>query len=115
MCFSFPKKQRINKFKPYRSRANHNALRTAYAVFAIEPNNHEFPRLGVTVGKRAVASAVARVRIRRIAKESFRHHQAVLLGKDVIMIAKKGIETLSNAALRRFMDEQWRAVASKIR
>ena len=114
MCLSLPKKQRIKDFKPFRDRTKQSALRTACAVFVVEPSNNAFPRMGVTVSKRAVASAVTRVRVRRIVKESFRHHQNMLLGKDVIIIAKKGIDTLSNEALRRFMDEQWRAVASKI-
>jgi ribonuclease P protein component len=49
------------------------------------PNEFPYPRLALVVPKRLVAQAVARNRIRRVVRESFRLRQRELRGSDVVI------------------------------
>src|SRR6202023_3659045 len=51
-------------------------------------NQSGAPRLGLAVAVRAAGGAVARNRIRRIIRESFRLHQHELPGVDLIVSAR---------------------------
>jgi ribonuclease P protein component len=48
------------------------------------PNNLNFPRLGLIVPKKIIATAVGRNRIKRLIRESFRLNQHHLFGIDVV-------------------------------
>lgn len=56
------------------------------------PNGLEFARLGLIIPKKAVATAVARNRVKRLLRESFRLHQAEIAGMDVVARLKACIE-----------------------
>jgi ribonuclease P protein component len=49
------------------------------------PNELQYPRLALVVPKRLVRQAVARNRIRRLARESFRLRQHEIGGRDVVI------------------------------
>ena len=57
---------------------------THFRVFAC-PNGKDHPRLGLVIGKRMAKRSVCRNRIRRLIREVFRHHQAQLVGVDVVV------------------------------
>ena len=48
------------------------------------PNGMNYPRLGLIVPKKIIATAIARNRIKRLIRESFRLHQHELIGLDVV-------------------------------
>jgi ribonuclease P protein component len=52
------------------------------------------PRLGLVVSRR-VGGAVTRNRVKRLLRDWFRRHQAVLPQADIIIAARKGAHTLS--------------------
>lgn len=56
------------------------------------------PRLGMVVGRRASKRAVVRNRVRRLARELFRH--AGLPPLDVVVIARPGLDSVSSTTLR---------------
>lgn len=58
------------------------------------------PRLGVAVSKKVDKRAVGRNRIKRVARECFRHQRARLPPGDYVLIAQPGAKTLANEALR---------------
>lgn len=57
-------------------------------------------RLGLTVAKRVDKRAVARNRIRRVLRETFRLARATLPPGDYVIVAKPEARTATNAALR---------------
>ena len=64
-------------------------------------------RLGLTVAKRVAKRAVDRNRIKRIARDSFRHHREQLAGLDLVLVARGGIAELSRGALRETLEALW--------
>ncbi|MCX7034518.1 MAG: ribonuclease P protein component [Arenimonas sp.] len=58
------------------------------------------PRLGVTVSKKVDKRAVGRNRIKRIAREFFRHEKASLPPGDYVLLVQPGAKLLSNEEIR---------------
>ena len=71
------------------------------------PNDKAYARVGLIVGKRVVNSAVARNRIRRIIRDSFRFHHDKLVGWDIVVIARQRCDTLSREKIRKGIDDLW--------
>lgn len=66
---------------------------------------HETPRLGLVIAKKHVRLAVQRNRVKRLMRESFRHHQQLLSGLDIVILARAGIGALDNAAITALMEK----------
>ena len=79
---------------------------------ALEINNE--PRLGLVISKQRVRKAVDRNHVRRIIRESFRHHKALLTGLDLIVLIRSQGNFLENASLREDIDRLWQMVKQKI-
>ena len=76
-------------------------------LILFKPNQRTHAKLGVIVGKRVANSAVTRNQVKRIVRESFRHHQDQLNGWDIIVIARLHCDTLSKLKLRKGIDDLW--------
>lgn len=67
------------------------------------------PRLGLVVAKRQFRRAVARNRVKRRLREGFRLYagrpDSRLVNVDIVVIARKGLETLDSASFYRAFDE----------
>jgi ribonuclease P protein component len=67
-------------------------------------------RLGISVPKRVAAHAIERNRIRRIARESFRHQRQHLPPGDYVLVAQREAALASPSALRESLSTLWRRV-----
>ncbi|MCL5043513.1 MAG: ribonuclease P protein component [Gammaproteobacteria bacterium] len=74
-------------------------------------NTLTHPRLGLVIAKKHVRHAVDRNRIKRIARESFRHHQDALGTLDIVILARKGLGNLDNGQLHALYQDMWRRLA----
>ncbi|WP_076939740.1 ribonuclease P protein component [Pseudomonas saudimassiliensis] len=74
-------------------------------------NGQEHARLGLVIAKKNVRRAVDRNKIKRIARESFRHHRADLDHLDIVVLARKGLGELDNAALHVLFQDMWRRLS----
>ena len=81
-----------------------------FVVLALE-NDLEFARLGLTVAKKNVASSVARNRIKRLIRESFRHHKNSLKNLDVVVIVRRGTDKLDNQGISLALEKHWQRLA----
>ena len=79
----------------------------------MSPNGREVARLGLAVPKRHIRRAVARNRIKRIVRESFRHHQALLCGLDIVVLARSGASGRTNRELHARLEQTWRKLAQQ--
>ena len=61
-----------------------------FAILA-RPNGSPTARLGLAIGKKHLKTAVGRNRIKRLVRESFRHHAGDLSGLDIIVLARAGV------------------------
>ena len=82
-------------------------------TLVLRPNGVNHPRLGLTVPRRAARGAVARHRLKRQIRESFRQHAEHLVGLDVVVIARSGAEKMDAKRFRNVLASAWaRAGAS---
>lgn len=64
-------------------------------------------RLGLVVAKKHAKLAVQRNRLKRLLRDSFRHHKAELAGLDIVALVKPGLWQMENPAIRAVIEEQW--------
>ena len=74
-------------------------------------NGLTHPRLGLIIAKRSVKSAVARNRLKRIARESFRRHRERLPAMDVIVMARHGLAEQPNQEVYDTLAKHWAELA----
>jgi len=68
-------------------------------------------RIGITISKK-VGNAVERNRIKRIIREYFRHNKENISGpKDINIIARKGLTSLSNRQIIEKVDKLFSKIA----
>lgn len=70
------------------------------------PTGHPAARLGLTVSRRAAKRAVDRNKIKRLARESFRH-QPSLPPWDFVVLARAGADRAERRVLRESLDRHF--------
>jgi ribonuclease P protein component len=75
-------------------------------------NSKKTPRLGITVAKKRVKHAHARNRIKRLIRESFRH-QTDLPHADIVVVAKSGLDKLSNEDINKTLNKLWKKISHR--
>jgi ribonuclease P protein component len=71
------------------------------------------PRLGLAVAVKTAGGAVARNRIRRIIRESFRLHQRQLPAVDLVVSARPTAREATGTALRASLEALWKKVGEQ--
>lgn len=74
----------------------------------------EQPRLGISVAKKNIRSAVNRNRLKRLTRETFRCRQQQLQGFDFVVVIYKGADKLLPAEQFQSINELWDRLASKL-
>lgn len=75
------------------------------------PNDLARPRLGLAISRKVAKLAVARNRIKRIVRESFRRHQQELASLDCVVLGRAGLAEQDNALLFASLERHWRRFA----
>lgn len=82
------------------------------------PNELAYPRLGMAVSTRVSKSAVVRNRLKRLVRESFRHHRTLLSdqgwGVDFVVLPSAGSVGLSNTELRASLTQHWHKLPARL-
>lgn len=91
-------------------------LRTSHQHFLLLARRNQFnlPRLGLVIAKKHIRLAVDRNRMKRVIRETFRAKQQQLVGIDVIVLARKGMNEVTNAALIEQLNNQWQRLIRRI-
>ncbi|MDS4019108.1 MAG: ribonuclease P protein component [Candidatus Competibacter sp.] len=82
-----------------------------YFTVLVRANDLPYPRLGLAISRKVAKSAVARNRLKRIARESFRHHRQQLAGLDCVVMGRAGLAEQDNAVLFASLQRHWRRLA----
>ena len=92
--------QRVFKGKCYRL---NNSWMTLLAV----PNQLAYPRLGLAISRKVARTAVARNRIKRVSRESFRHWQTRLQPLDIVVLGRGGVAACPARDLDKALEKLW--------
>jgi ribonuclease P protein component len=71
------------------------------------PNPAGHARLGLAVGVKAAGNAVNRNRVKRLARESFRHRQQELPPLDFVVNARVAAGKATNTEIRASLAAHW--------
>jgi len=85
----------------------------AYFGVAFRANRLDGPRLGMSVGVRMLGSSVARNRLRRLIRESFRQRQRELPGVDIVITARTAAKGAATEELRKSLETHWQNLIRK--
>jgi ribonuclease P protein component len=84
-----------------------------FLTLVARKNNLTYPRLGFAIAKKQVKRAHERNRIKRLAKEYFRHRQHQLPSIDFILMAKAPVINLENQQLVVTLDKLCQRIIAK--
>ena len=87
--------------------------RDQYYTVLYRPNNQDTARVGFAIAKKRISAAVDRNRVRRLARESFRHFRASLPAMDIIILAQSAAVKTTNAELFTSLEKHWQALSAK--
>jgi ribonuclease P protein component len=84
-----------------------------YLTLLVKRNQLDHPRLGLAISSKHIKTAVARNRIKRQTRESFRLHQDIIGCFDVVVMAKPGASNPGRRQLRAELDKHWQKLAEQ--
>lgn len=115
--FGFGKSLRLLKASEYKQVFDDAKIKVSSAEILLlaRPNGLTKPRLGLVIAKKHAKLAVTRNKIKRQARDSFRLCQSSLGAIDIVLLAKRGIGELDQAALRQTLDQLWDQLGRKAR
>ena len=112
--YTFSRNSRLLKPAEFQ-RVFADARRSADRYFTVlyRDNDTAAPRIGFAVAKKKIPSAVARNRVRRLARESFRVEGRTLGGIDIIILAQNAAASAGNRQLFESLQQHWQRLASR--
>jgi ribonuclease P protein component len=77
-------------------------------------NQRGSARLGLAIATRVFGTAVARNRVKRIIRESFRLHQRMLPAVDITISARDAARQAGAPQLRASLERTWNSIAERM-
>jgi ribonuclease P protein component len=84
-----------------------------YFSLSVLANHETHPRLGLAIATRTFGTAVARNRIKRLARESFRLNQHALPAVDITVTARDAARNAGARELRTSLGRHWQTIAKR--
>jgi ribonuclease P protein component len=111
--YGFPRCRRLLKPNEF-SRVFKDGHRSADNLFLVLacPNQMSTARLGLAVSKKSCRRAVDRNRVKRVIRESFRHHLDLLQGLDVVVVSRSGVLHSANPRCFDALSLHWQRVTA---
>jgi ribonuclease P protein component len=76
-------------------------------------NNCGHPRLGLAISKKKIKTAVARNRLKRLVRESFRQHKNELANVDVVVMGQNRAANVSNKQAFDSLNTHWKNITKR--
>jgi ribonuclease P protein component len=111
---SLPRTARLlarSDFAALRQRSDRLTTRSFVAEY--RESSLSTPRLGCAISRKVSKLAVVRNRIRRVIRESFRHHRQTLPNLNILLIARSSSAGQTNPALRADLQRIWQQLAAR--
>jgi len=112
---AFSKSMRLLNSNDFQTVFDDAPLRTSHQhfLFLARQNQLDRSRLGLVIAKKHIRHAVDRNRMKRLIRETFRAKQQQLAGIDVIVLARKGMNDVTNTVLIEQLNKQWQGLIRK--
>ena len=85
----------------------------AFFSLSVLANHETCPRLGLSIATRTFGTAVARNRIKRLTRESFRLNQHSLPPVDVTVSARAAAGKATLQDLRESLEKHWKVISQQ--
>ncbi|MDD2760320.1 MAG: ribonuclease P protein component [Methylomonas sp.] len=106
--FSFPDLYRLRTPADYKSVfADPIKSTDRYFTVLATSNPLPHPRLGLAIAKKAIRKAVARNRIKRTVRESFRLQRQKIVNIDIVVLARGDAANADVHILRKSLERHW--------
>ena len=92
---------------------NAKRSRDKYFVVLYRHEPSSAPRLGLAIAKKHCKLATGRNRIKRLIRESFRHHKEELGGLDIVVLNTRATHQADNRTLASSLDRHWRQCSQR--
>ena len=114
--FGFPKTSRLLNAADYKAVFGNAQLKASCCHFLVlaNRNTRSRARLGLVIAKKNVALAVQRNRIKRQLRNTFRQNKELLNKLDVVVLARKDADRLTNKELIDTIDSLWQDLHTKM-
>lgn len=99
------------EFKRVFDHASCKVHQPAFLLLAVPVSDTS--RLGLVIAKRKIRRAHERNRVKRLARESFRHHRLSLPALDIVLMAKPEAALLTNDVLHDQLQVAWSQLARR--
>ena len=106
---AFPRCVRLLKAAEFKRVFDNTELRSSspHLLVLATANEQDQARLGFVLAKKQIKRAVDRNRVKRVIRESFRHHQTKMASLDFVILARSGLAELDNQQIREMIDGLW--------
>lgn len=89
---SFSKRLRIIKSENFKQIfKTGKKIHSENFVLYLKGNNLDFPRIGISIGKKTAAKSTERNRIKRLVRETFRTNKSLFDKNDIVIVVKNNI------------------------
>jgi ribonuclease P protein component len=111
---TFEPHKRLHQPAEFRDVKRHGKKFTdAFFSLSVLVNHETHPRLGLSIATRTFGNAVARNRIKRLTRESFRLNQHSLPAVDVTVSAREAAGQAKVGDLRASLDKHWKSITQR--
>ncbi len=115
---TLPRRFRLTTATQFRTVFRHPVV-SSDACFRVlaRPNGEDDSRLGLAVSRKVDRRAVVRNRLKRIIRESFRHHYAAPdapVAADFVVLPQRAAVSISNRQLREKLERHWASLDRRL-
>ncbi len=112
---TFGKNRRLLNSSDFKEVFDNNSVRVAHPNLLIlsEPNGTATSRLGLVIGKKNVPTAVARNKVKRVVRETFRLTE-LPVAVDLVFLARKDLGKLTSTELATLIQQSWVRLAARL-
>lgn len=110
----FPRGSRLTNARQFR-RVFAGAIRSSDRAFTLlaRDNRYGCARLGLAISRKCAARAVARNRIKRLVRESFRAAYVTLPAIDIVVTCRPAINHMTNEAVTQALAIHWQRLTKR--